>query len=368
MDSLFLCKKESYTSYMKHIKTIIKPYGFIYLTTNNINGKKYIGQRKYSYDKDTYLGSGTILKKAVKKYGKENFSRYIISFAYSEIEMNILEEYYIELHNAVTSPNYYNLADGGKSGNKLAMKSTEEIAEIYKKRADTISNKSDEEKAETSRKRSEAWENKSPEKMAEIGRKISQSISGEKHPFYGKKFSDEHKRKISEAKIGVKFSEEHKQKMSIANKGENNPFYGKKHSEESKQKISDYQTYKSVICLDTCVIYNSICEAEKLTGVSKGGISLCCEYKRNSARGLQWQYYDEYLQNPRELLSQNKIDKYKSKEIICVTTGEVYSTGVEAENKTGISRKCISRCCLGERKSTGKHPITGENLIWRFLE
>ena len=55
-------------------------YGFIYITTNNINGKKYIGQKKY--DKEgkwkTYLGSGIILNRAIKKYGAENFSKEII--------------------------------------------------------------------------------------------------------------------------------------------------------------------------------------------------------------------------------------------------------------------------------------------------
>ena len=48
-------------------------YGFIYITTNHINGKKYIGQRKY--DKQgkwkEYLGSGVVLSKAIKKYGIE---------------------------------------------------------------------------------------------------------------------------------------------------------------------------------------------------------------------------------------------------------------------------------------------------------
>ena len=35
----------------------IKYYGFIYMTTNLINGKKYIGMHKGS-ETDDYLGSG----------------------------------------------------------------------------------------------------------------------------------------------------------------------------------------------------------------------------------------------------------------------------------------------------------------------
>ncbi len=45
---------------------------YIYLTTNIINDKKYIGQhRSDKYDKD-YLGSGILLSKAVRKYGRKH--------------------------------------------------------------------------------------------------------------------------------------------------------------------------------------------------------------------------------------------------------------------------------------------------------
>ena len=48
-------------------------YGFVYITTNHVNGKQYIGQRKY--DKQgkwkEYLGSGIILSRAIEKYGIE---------------------------------------------------------------------------------------------------------------------------------------------------------------------------------------------------------------------------------------------------------------------------------------------------------
>lgn len=47
-------------------------YGYIYKTTNLINGKIYIGQYKSNLFDSQYKGSGVILRKAFAKYGKEN--------------------------------------------------------------------------------------------------------------------------------------------------------------------------------------------------------------------------------------------------------------------------------------------------------
>lgn len=47
---------------------------YVYLTTNLVNNKKYIGQH-YGEVTDSYIGSGSILKKAIEKYGKNNFKK-----------------------------------------------------------------------------------------------------------------------------------------------------------------------------------------------------------------------------------------------------------------------------------------------------
>lgn len=90
--------------------------GYIYLTTNLINNKKYIGKRqKPKFDKN-YLGSGIYLNKSIQKYGKENFKCEILEKCFTVEELNEKEQYWIAYYNAVEDPNFYNLAKGGSGG------------------------------------------------------------------------------------------------------------------------------------------------------------------------------------------------------------------------------------------------------------
>lgn len=72
----------------------------------------------------------------------------------------------------------------------------------------------------------------------ETKKKISRAMSGEKHPWFGKKHSGESKEKMSKSSMGNKHTEETKLKMSISRTGTKNNFYGKHHTEDAKQKIS----------------------------------------------------------------------------------------------------------------------------------
>jgi len=181
-------------------RKIIDPYGFIYITTNMINGKKYIGQRMFYRGWRTYLGSGKHLKNSIKKYNKINFNREIIAIAYSKEELDSLEIEFIDNHNAVESNDYYNIGIGGNTSM-------------------TGNHHSDEAKY-----------------------KISQAQIGRESPMLGKQHTDESKQKMSDSSKGCIVTEETRKKLSDALKGEKSPCFGKHLSVETKKKISEYQT------------------------------------------------------------------------------------------------------------------------------
>lgn len=106
----------------------MKTYGFIYLTTNTINGKQYFGQASYSTPYwQSYLGSGKAIKRAIRKYGKQAFQRQIIFDAFTEDDLTWAERYFIAEADAVKSKRFYNMTPGGRSSLGFAGKThTEE--------------------------------------------------------------------------------------------------------------------------------------------------------------------------------------------------------------------------------------------------
>ena len=87
----------------------------VYKTTNIINPKTYVGVHKTSNIDDGYLGSGLILKKAISKYGRENFKRDVLAIFDNPKDMFDLEST-IVTEDFVLSPNTYNAKLGGSGG------------------------------------------------------------------------------------------------------------------------------------------------------------------------------------------------------------------------------------------------------------
>ncbi len=178
-------------------------YGYVYLTTNLINGKKYIGQHKYSgpgIDKD-YLGSGKILEQAILKEGKTNFSCEVIEYCKNQIILNEREIYWINYYDAVNSEEFYNIVPGGL-GRQEGYKMPEEA--IHKMKT-----------SHTGLRRINNGEREKLVKSEEVDYWITRGW-----------------------KLGCK--SDYWKKGAFKNcKGQNNPMYGRKHTEETKQKLAD---------------------------------------------------------------------------------------------------------------------------------
>lgn len=91
-------------------------YGYVYLTTNLINNKIYIGQhRSEVFEPENYIGSGVILTNAIEKYGKQNFKNELLCECFTQEELNEKEKYYIEIYNATDKTIGYNIKFGGNA-------------------------------------------------------------------------------------------------------------------------------------------------------------------------------------------------------------------------------------------------------------
>ena len=101
---------------------------YIYLTTNLLTGRKYIGKH-YGEINDDYFGSGRDLVKDIKLLGKDNFKKEILFISQSEEENANKEREFIKAFDAVKNPLFYNIHEGGNGGNTKAGWSEEEKKE-----------------------------------------------------------------------------------------------------------------------------------------------------------------------------------------------------------------------------------------------
>lgn len=99
-------------------------FGFIYIITNSVNSKVYIGQtirtieerfREHCRTKCSENELNMLIKRAIKKYGKENFKITELERC-EEDRLDEREAYYISFYNSYN--NGYNMTKGGKSGTK----------------------------------------------------------------------------------------------------------------------------------------------------------------------------------------------------------------------------------------------------------
>lgn len=282
-------------------KEIKDPYGFIYITTNLINGKRYLGKRTFTSDWKYYFGSGTLFKKALKLYKKHNFTRDIILICYSEDELNNAEYELSVYLDVVQSPDWYNLEYGGRgggSGRIITPEMRQKMSEAHKGEKNHFYGKHHTEEA--IKKISEASKNRTL--SDETRKKISEAVRGKNHPLYGTSPSESTRKKISEGNKG-KHSGEKSHWYGVRKYGPDNPNYGNHLTDEAKRAIGvahsgiNSKIAVRVYCIELDEIFISAKAAGEKCNSIGTSIIKCCRGKLHSSgthpitkEKLHWKY------------------------------------------------------------------------------
>ena len=257
----------------------IKIYGVIYKITNIVNGKIYIGQttRENGFD-DRYKGGlektthNKHLKRAIKKYGIENFNICkTFDIAFSKEELDIKEDCWISIYNSMNPKYGYNKQTGGSHGKP----------------------------------------------NSETRNKISISKQG-------KHCSEETKLKMSKAHLGYNPTKETRELLKIINLGSNNPYAIKVICITTGKIFGSIKEGANYYNLKTSSGIIACCKNKRK---SSG--------KLEDGTLLQWMYYEDYLKLTKEDLNnilikqqrKNKLKKEikrkkKEKKIICLDSGK----------------------------------------------
>ena len=186
----------------------------VYLITNRINGKRYVGitcrgyqERFKEHIHEAINGSTTILHNAIRKYGIDNFDLMLLENNIPDEDIGYKEQDYIQLYNTFYSSGIgYNMTEGG--GGMSGYRHTEASKH-----------------------------------------QIGNSLKGHKFP-------ESRNVKIQQAMTGREYKPEWREALSQSRlgrfKGSENPFYGKHHSDETKQRVSQANTKHHVLQIDKC--------------------------------------------------------------------------------------------------------------------
>ena len=175
----------------------------IYQVRNKLNGMIYIGKHMTNDKDDDYMGSGIRIRRAIEKYGIENFEKTILFECESADEMNAKEAEIVN-EDFIARDDVYNIKLGGDGG-------WDEINRQHKNIGFQYANQ-------------HHLNNKCGQCYIAANRIKSD-------PAYAEEFAN--KIKAGQARARA----EHPEKFDMH--GEKNPMFGRKHSVSSKKKMSE---------------------------------------------------------------------------------------------------------------------------------
>lgn len=239
----------------------MKKYHYVYITTNLINGKQYVGDRSCNClpEEDSYLGSGRpLFENAKKKYGKENFSKEILEILDSREKTHKAEEKYIQIYKTHISQGGYNISwkgGYGKNNDTLSKETKQKLSQIKKGIKFSDIHKENLKKTHTGLKQSKET----------VNRRISKTTGLKRSEEFKEKLrkpkSKQTRERIKATLTGQKHAEERKQNQKIAQlkrwsdpeerKKQSDRLKGRKLDKETKEKISKAlsgKTQKKIKC------------------------------------------------------------------------------------------------------------------------
>lgn len=234
--------------------------GVIYSFTNKVNNKVYIGQsinpvcRYKAHIWAAKRGDDNHLYRAMRKYGIEMFEYKVLVDGVNIESLNAYEEAFITVYNSIT--NGYNKTEGGVGTRGYIV--TEETREKFKE-----INKGGNNPTAVPIVRLDTLETFSCIKDAADYLNV--------HPMtITIAIRKRHKVK------GVYFDVLDNMQIGVS-------------SQIPTNKLFIGNTAKTLICLTTGIIYTSIREAERMTGIARSTISNCIRGKYKTAGGMEWE-------------------------------------------------------------------------------
>lgn len=237
-------------------------YGIIYLITNTVNGKRYVGQttRSLSERKKDHLTSrcNRYLRRSFRKHGREAFHWNVLKEASSQEVLDRLEDQFILCFNTLDRRFGYNLRRGGGNG-RLADEVRERMAEAKRGTRHTEATKH---KISASLKNLLIWAGVNNPRF---GR--GDEITGAANPMFGRRHTEEARRIMSANRRGIP-----------GLSGAANPMFGKKSPNSIRLSVWQDGVFKGT--------FKSMCDAALALGCHPSRISRAFAGKRPMPRGL----------------------------------------------------------------------------------
>jgi hypothetical protein len=114
---------------------------------------------------------------------------------------------------------------------------------------------------------------------------------------------------------------------------------------------------KSVICLDTGIIYVNQADAAKKTGLRQPKISQCCSGERRETGGFRWAYFTGDIAISKKNWEEQEADRQKNnkhtRKVLNLSNKQEFRTIKDASKSIGVSPSAIRNVCAGKSKSSG---------------